>query len=382
MRLTALAAVLAAFLLAAAVTDAQQPAKSKDDPKAKTDPKSKDDPKAKTDPKAKEAPAPAKFNMKMTVADVSIGTQLMGLKVEAADLKGKVVLFDMWGVHCPPCLAAMPGTAAVYNELKDFGFVVLGAHSQNATPDEVKSVATSRSATFPILVGANVRGTNDNNLLPHCVLFDHTGACILRGRPEEAEHLAREAVGKMLVDGAGRDKFSSSMTAIVSDLKKGKPPLTVLSKLTGLQNSGNPETVADAKALLTSLTASGQKKFEQAEDKAASDPLAAFLLVEKIPVSYKGTALAAKATELIGKLKKDKAVTAELSARPALDAIKKIEQQLAAKPGADDPMKPDFQKANAGLLKQLKDKVASMKKAWPDAKATEEAVVLGERYVK
>src|SRR5262249_46261776 len=149
-------------------------------------------------------------------------------------------------------------------------------------------------------------------------------------------------------------------------------PLSVLPRLVGMQN-GNNEAAADARALLAALTALGQKKLDAAQEKADSAPLDAFLLIEKIPSSYKGTPLATKANELLGKLKKEKAVSSELAARPALEALHKLEQQLAAKPGADDPTKSDFQKSNAALLKQLKDKVATMKKQWPDARATEEA---------
>lgn len=339
--------------------------------------KDKADPKAKTNPKGKVA---SRFNMDIKVGDIRLGKHVMGPKVEAGDLKGRVVLLDYWGVNCAPCLAIMPRTAALNAELADFGLVVLGSHRQDAKPDQIRAVATARGANFPISHMTAAAGSDDNNGLPHCLLFDHTGACIFRGSPGEVDAQVRTAVGAALVAGAERAKFSPQLSAIVQDLKKGKPPATMLPRLVALQGSSG-EAGADAKALLASLTAVGQKKLEKAESLAESEPVEAYQLIEKVPTTFKGTAVAKQAADLIAKLKKDKAVAAELAARPSLEAVKKLEQQLANRPGADEPSKPEFRKANAVVLKQLKDKVAQMQKTWPDAKATAEAVAVGERFV-
>lgn len=368
MRTLALA-LLAALLVVVADSGAQQLSKSKVDPKAKIGPKSK-----KTDD-----PPEQKFNMKMTVADVVLGSPVMGPTVSAGDLKGRVVLVDYWGIDCGPCLQIMPSTATLNAELADFGLLVLGSHVQQGTPQEVRAVATSRGANFPISMQTRVVGSEDSKFIPHSLLFDHTGACIFRGSPADAEPLIRTALGKALVDGAGREKFSTTMNPIVQDLKKGKSPAQVLPRLVTLQSSAG-EVGADAKALLGSLTAPGQKKLESAQELAESKPVEAFLLIEKLPAAYKGTQVSQKATELITKLKKDKAVTSELTARPSLEAIRKIEKELNTRAEGGNPKADEFKKANAALFKQIKDRLAAMKKSWPDTKATEEAVTIAERF--
>jgi thiol-disulfide isomerase/thioredoxin len=364
MRPLYLAAALAVLLSAITDTAAQPPDK-------------KVDPKTKVDPKAKEESEP-KFNMKLKTTDIQIGTQLTGSKLAAEDLTGKVVMVDFWGVNCGPCLAAMPGTAALNAELADFGLVVIGAHCQNAPNEEVKSVAAARGANFPITQQTRVNGGSDFQGIPHVMVFDHTGACVLRGSPKEAEHKARLAVGEMLVANANREKFTSQLAPVVADLKKGAAPQTALPRVVA-QLGGPKDAAADAKALLASLTAVGQKKFDLAQEKAETEPVEAFLLAEKLPTTYKGTPLAKDATALITKLKKDKAVTAELAARPSLVAVQQLDTQLAAKLGLDK-VSPEFQKANAALLSQLKSKVTQMKKSWPDAKATAEAVGIAEKF--
>jgi thiol-disulfide isomerase/thioredoxin len=369
MRSASFTARVAALFLIGSVTFAQPAAKNNQDPKAKTDPKEKTNPKPKAEPE--------KFYMKMTVSDVRLGTTIFGLKSERDDLKGHVVFVDYWGIHCAPCLAAMPHVSDLQNELADFGLVVIGAHVQDGEKDTVRAVALKHSATFPIWLNTRVSGGDDNNGLPHSFLFDHTGKCIYRGMPTDVDATLRQAVGAALVAGAEREKWSPALQPIVKDLKAGKPPATMLPRVAGLR-SASGDVGDDAKALLASMTAVGRKKLEEATAKKESEPLEAFLMVEKVPIAFKGTPLATETNELIGKLKVDKTVKSELAARPALDAVKKIDQQLGL--GIDDPRKPDWQKAHKDPLTQLKNKVQTMKRAWPDSKSTQEALAIAERY--
>jgi thiol-disulfide isomerase/thioredoxin len=368
MRPASFVALVAAFLLVGSELVAQPPAKSKPDP-AKTDPKGKADPKAKAEPE--------KFNLKIKVSDITLGNPVLGPKMGQEDLKGHVVFVDYWGIHCPPCLAAMPHVSELNAELADFGLVVIGAHVQDGEMDKVRAVAIGHGAKFPVQVNAFVRGSEDNRSIPHCFLFDHTGNCVFRGMPGEVDPLLHKAVGAALVANAGREKWSSSLEGIVKDLKAGKPPASILPRVSALRNSSG-DTGEDAKALLASMTAVGRKRLAEATEKKNNEPLEAFLAIEKVPTAFKGTPLATEANELIAKLKADKAVKAELSARPALEVVKKLDQQLGL--GADDPRKVDWQKAHKEPLTQLKHKVQAMKKAWPEAKSTQEAEAIADRY--
>jgi thiol-disulfide isomerase/thioredoxin len=366
MRPAAFVALAAALVLFAAPGAGQPPAKDK---AAKADPKAKPDPKAKA--------GPDRFNLKIRVSDIRLGNPVLGPKMGQEDLKGHAVFVDYWGIECAPCLAAMPHVSELYAELGDYGLVVIGAHVQGGEMDKVRAVAVGHGAKFPIQVNAHVAGSEDNRSIPHCFLFDHEGNCIFRGMPGEVDPLLRKAVGAALVAGAGREKWSPSLEGIVKDLKAGKPPATILPRVSALRNSTG-DAGEDAKALLASMTAVGKKKLDEANEKKAGEPLEAFLLIEKVPAAYKGSPLATEANELLAKLKAEKAVKAELAARPALEAVKKLDMQLGL--GADDPHKPEWQKAHKEPLKELKTKVQSMKKAWPDAKSTQDAVVIAERY--
>ena len=45
---------------------------------------------------------------KVTYPAFNDGSHIHGPKLEASDLKGKVVFFEYWGINCPPCIASMP----------------------------------------------------------------------------------------------------------------------------------------------------------------------------------------------------------------------------------------------------------------------------------
>lgn len=50
-----------------------------------------------------------------------------GETVKMADLKGKVIFFNIWATWCPPCIAEMPGINKLYNDpgQKDVAFIML-----------------------------------------------------------------------------------------------------------------------------------------------------------------------------------------------------------------------------------------------------------------
>ena len=146
-------------------------------------------PKPKTD-------ADQKLDTSSTLKDLRIGKAICGPKLAAEDLKGKIVVVEFWGVNCPLCLAALPETAALHADLSDFGLVVIGAHCQKATAERVREVAVARGANFSITEETAIVG-DEIPELPYAVVFDHTGACVYRGSPRDAEVKVRAALAAL-----------------------------------------------------------------------------------------------------------------------------------------------------------------------------------------
>ena len=73
--------------------------------------------------------------------------------VTADQLKGAVVFVEHWGIHCGPCIGQIAHMAKLQDELADFGLVIVAAHRQKATPDEVRATARTHGINYTVTSG-------------------------------------------------------------------------------------------------------------------------------------------------------------------------------------------------------------------------------------
>ncbi len=76
-------------------------------------------------------------------------TSLDGTQVSLEDLRGKVVLVNLWATWCPPCLQEMPTLNAFYEQYKDQNFVLIGIN-QEEPHNIVAPFVKDFGLTFPI----------------------------------------------------------------------------------------------------------------------------------------------------------------------------------------------------------------------------------------
>ncbi len=118
------------------------------------------------------------------LSEFHLGTLITGPDVKLEDAKGKAVLIDEWGIHCGPCLAALPEVEKMAKRYKD-RMVVFGAHAQDGTDDEVKAVVQKFRLSYTITKGAN--GPIPVSGIPHVFVFDPTGKLLFSGHPADKE---------------------------------------------------------------------------------------------------------------------------------------------------------------------------------------------------
>jgi peroxiredoxin len=76
---------------------------------------------------------------------------LGGGQVTLSDLRGKVVLVNLWASWCPPCRAEMPAIEKVYRAYKDLGLEVLAVNTTNQDREaDAAAFVQELALSFPI----------------------------------------------------------------------------------------------------------------------------------------------------------------------------------------------------------------------------------------
>ena len=129
---------------------------------------------------------------------------LAGETVRLSDLRGQVVVVNLWASWCGPCRAEMPALQRLHETLHADGLVVLGV---NSTAQDVEADArgfvTDVGVTFPILLDRadDVSQTYRLRALPSTFIVDRHGAIasVMIGGPL-SEAVLRSKVESLLAE--------------------------------------------------------------------------------------------------------------------------------------------------------------------------------------
>ena len=96
-------------------------------------------------------------------------------------LAGQVVLVDCWATWCPPCRAAMPKLAHIYEKYRDLGVEFVGLTPEGAADRAAVEgfIGTVEGFAWPVGIGANP--TLDMlgvRVLPTMVVFGKDGRAV------------------------------------------------------------------------------------------------------------------------------------------------------------------------------------------------------------
>ena len=81
-------------------------------------------------------------------------TNLDGTNIALSDLKGQVLLLNVWATWCPPCRVEMPTIQAAYEQYHDQGFTVVAVNLQE-DPSPVAAFMRDYQLTFPVLLDSD-----------------------------------------------------------------------------------------------------------------------------------------------------------------------------------------------------------------------------------
>jgi peroxiredoxin len=124
---------------------------------------------------------------------------LSGNEVRLADLEGKVVLLNFWGIWCKSCRQEIPHLVALDRDYREKGLVVLGA-DYGDSPEDLAAFTEELSMTYPVLLGDDLAAAYDVLVYPTSVVIDRQGQVRLRveGYREESFEEMKSLVKQLL----------------------------------------------------------------------------------------------------------------------------------------------------------------------------------------
>ncbi|MFM2091885.1 MAG: hypothetical protein RLZZ127_2374 [Planctomycetota bacterium] len=286
---------------------------------------------------------------------VSLGTWLSGPKVAPADLAGRVVVFEYWGVNCPPCVANIPHISELATLAAPETLAVIANHCQG--PGRTMEVWKSKGGNDRVTVveGGELPNSNVSGI-PRVFVFDHTGKQVFDGHPGKltAEILRPliDAAPGPLVSGGPYTACAKEAAALRNT---GASIAPVLKSLRSKADGKDGPAKTEATALLAGVKTYLDRQATAFDAAKTSDPLAAMLLLNRMVALTKGDDLAAPFSERLAAAKADKAFQNEVAAAQALavikDGIAKIDERMAAP--AQRNAKAQAAQALAGLIRKF-----------------------------
>jgi hypothetical protein len=329
-------------------------------------------------PKLPSPDGDGKFTLKVKADQVKLGPAAAGEMPPKDTWKGRPIHLYLFNARDGRSQAILQKLNTWQLDLRDFGLITIGCDTGDNPAEEVKRIARARDLTFPIAGDPEIP-VPERFLLPHSFVFDHTGQCVFRGAALDAEMYVRIAVGKSVLAKAG-ETSSPGARPVAELLETGAPMPQVFTKLVDQLRKTSGDAANEVKHLQEVLTETGKKTLDDAIARSKEEPVSSFFDAERVRTAYKGTPLEKLSNDLMVKLKGVPKVENELRARPSLEAIKKLDSQLSGRDMSFNPKSPMFRDENAELLKKLGDAVAKMQKAYPNMRATEEALKIAERW--
>jgi peroxiredoxin len=114
---------------------------------------------------------------------------IQGHAASLSELRGQVVLVNLWATWCPPCKKEMPTLQAYYEKHKEQGFVIVAINDGDPQADVIR-FAREYGLTFPVWLDPQYIATEQAFKapnLPSSYIIDRTGIIRLRWVGEIAE---------------------------------------------------------------------------------------------------------------------------------------------------------------------------------------------------
>lgn len=321
---------------------------------------------------------------------INLGSHVAGPKITAQDLKRRVVVFEYWGVNCPPCKQAIPHLAEIQNKYPYQNLIIVANQCQGGgTPNAAKVWKENKGGEKVAvrdggdLAGANVTG------IPRVFVFNAMGKCVFDGNPLDAKFAnAVDAAVKASPGGIAALKRAEAMqdrlkavfgkTAAPEDFLPVVVPMadTTRSSALGWQQlerasrAKDPKYSEPAKKLLSAFQTCAATAYDKAVNAAETSPAEAWREMESLTVWVPQLEEGAKAQKQLALWRRDGAFLKELAADKAWLALKAQADKIGFE---KNPRATPTHQLEVDYRRLLKDKDLAATQGLARAKAAAES---------
>jgi thiol-disulfide isomerase/thioredoxin len=125
--------------------------------------------------------APISFPMIGSTFPGFQSSRLDGKMINLGNLKGKVILINLWATWCGPCRAEIPDLEALYQKEKSKGFELAGITVDSAgTEKAVAEFVKQEKMTYPVFLDPDGRSTLllKTSVIPTSAMIDRNGKVV------------------------------------------------------------------------------------------------------------------------------------------------------------------------------------------------------------
>ncbi|MFF3291476.1 TlpA family protein disulfide reductase [Streptomyces sp. NPDC003023] len=136
------------------------------------------------------------------------GETLAGKPLDVADLKGKVVVLNVWGSWCPPCRAEAPYFVKVANDLKTQDVEFVGINTRDFNKQQALAFEENFEVPYPslydphgkLIIKGFPKGTLNPNGIPSTIVLDREGRVAARALQALDEKKLRSMIDPLVAE--------------------------------------------------------------------------------------------------------------------------------------------------------------------------------------
>ena len=126
--------------------------------------------------------------------ELSVSDWING-EIKPEDMKGKVVVIDLWATWCGPCVAAIPHNNELMSKYKDRGLLVVGVCTSRSGQEKLGDSVKEHKIGYPVCKDPDLKTEKAYQIsfYPTYVAVDRNGNIRAAGlRPDKVEEVVKK----------------------------------------------------------------------------------------------------------------------------------------------------------------------------------------------